>query len=175
MSNTKPTVMTYKEAEVLLEPLFSRMAVESTGGNIAEGVNKYRAMCTKSTVEVVDVLNRILATRPCEVDGLSFTGIETASLIDDSWVGVFALNVADFCKSNMLAEMSATRTGDDVVIDTARTCCLLDTYAYEEYLKAFFMLHKHGTVLTVEYSSLSDMGKEHITVSVDGALYRFVM
>lgn len=167
--------MTYKEAEALLEPLYERMAVDAADGSVGAAVAKCLEMRTESTVAVVDVLNRMLATRPDNLDGLCHTGVEMASLIDDSWIADFAWDVADFCRANMLTEMHATRSGDDVVTDNQRTSCLLDDYAYEEYLKAFLLLHKHGTVLTVGYSSLKDMGKEHITVIVDGALYRFVM
>lgn len=116
--------MTYKEAEVLLEPLFSRMAVEAANGDIGEAANICQAMRTKSTVEVVNVLNYLLTMRPPEENGLSLTGIETASLIDDSWVDTFAMNVADFCTANMLTEMHATCNGEEVVVDKHRTSCM---------------------------------------------------
>ena len=167
--------MTYNEAEALLEPLFSRMAVEAANGDIGEAANLCQSMRTKSTVEVVNVLNRLLATRPLEENGLSLTGVEVASLIDDSWVDAFAWDVADFCAANMLTEMHATCNGEEVVVDKPRTSCMSDDYVYEDYLKAFLLQYKQGTVLTVGYSTLSEMGKQHITVIVDGALYRFVM
>lgn len=167
--------MTYKEAEALLEPLFERMVINAVDDSVGAAVRKCLEKRTESTVHVMDVLNRTLATRPDDLDGLCHTGVETASLIDDSWIAGFAWDVADFCRSNMLTEMHATRYGEDVKIDSARTSCLFDDYDYEEYLKAFLLLHKHGTALTVGYSSLKEMGKQHITVTVDGALYRFVM
>lgn len=166
--------MTYKEAEALLEPLFERMAVDAADGSVGAAVSKCLEKRTESTVAVVDVLNRMLATRPDDLDGLCHTGVEMASLLDDSWIAGFAWDVADFCKANLLEELHATRHGSEVSIDRERSICTSDDYPYEGYLKEFLTLHNHGTTLSVSYV-YSLQGTSSIVVTVDGALYRFVM